>query len=119
MTDSYTQLPPGQLHLDVSQQLRFLVPKTAPSPTLPQNLLLLGFPHLRDSTVELLESETQGHLDLLLFFTCLPHLHTSLSHTPILSFFLLNFSCTLLLPVFPTASHTYLSSGSQLLAFTQ
>ena len=72
VTEPHTQLPPGQLHLYVSQHLRFLVPKTAPSPTHPQNLLPPRVPNLRDSAVELLKTETGSHLDLLLFLTFPP-----------------------------------------------
>ena len=71
VTESHTQLPPGQLHLYVSQHLRFLVPKTAPSPTLPQNLLPPRVPYLRDSAVELLERNWESPC-LLRFFTFPP-----------------------------------------------
>ena len=91
VTESHAQLPPGQLHLYVSQHLRFLVPKTALSPTLPQNLLPPRVPYLRDSAVELLKTETGSHLDLLLFLTCPPspppQLHSCTDHI-LLSFLL-------------------------------
>ena len=75
-------------------------PKTALSPTLPQNLLFPGFPHLRDSGVKLFKPETGGHLDLLTLYHLLST--TALvSHTPIPSFFLLKCSCILLV-LFPT-----------------
>lgn len=84
----YTQLPPGQLHLDVSQHLRFPVPKTAPSPTLPQNFLLPGFP--TSGTAQSSCSTQKVGVTLTSCSSSLspPHLHTSLIPPLIPSFFL-------------------------------